>query len=119
MKPAGGQWIQVGLGGPEIIDQPGGATILPFGVSPARAAPMIPAFATGTTDWVPQGSDTSGAVVVELKALRDEVALLRRANQGGQADAVREAVKANTHLAGINSKIATGLPDPGRRASGG
>ena len=106
MQPAGGSWTQVGLSGPEIIDQPGGATILPFPQIP------FPAFAGGT------GSADPGGVIVELKALRDEVTLLRRASQGGQADAVREAVKANAHLGAINGKIAAGLPDPGRRAAG-
>lgn len=38
-------WRVVGMNGPELLNQPGGATILPFPVKPAQR------FAEGTSDW--------------------------------------------------------------------
>jgi len=120
MLPKAGAWTKVGMGGPEIIDQPGGAKILPF--------PQIPAFADGTD--LPEmparlpspgrmlaqhaARDDGSNIVAELKAMRDELAALRKQTQGGQAQAAGDAKTGNAHLAEINRKSGTGLVEPQR-----
>lgn len=51
-----GQWTKIGRNGPEVINQPGGAMILPFPITPAEVAAKVAArsFAAGT-DSTPPG----------------------------------------------------------------
>ena len=117
------RWTEIGTQGPEIIQQAGGATIIPFPATP----PGMPSFADGTAAW--QGAQYSwtggqsgnpfgdaldkmkGAVVLELQALRKQLL-------AGQADQSQDNKTANRHLGEINKNIGPNISAPVRRAVG-
>jgi hypothetical protein len=122
-------WQLVGVHGPEVIDQAGGATILPFPKTPWEAAGR--AFADGT-DTLPEttfsayvapspGPSDANAAMASNKALLDkidnlnkEIVTLRRVTQGGQQDTSNKLSKNNRHLGEINRKTAPAIV-PARR----
>jgi hypothetical protein len=82
--PAG--WIRVGEQGPELIHQGGGAIVLPNGVLPSAI--------------------NDNSAVTELRAVREELAALRRQIQGGQALASRDAKAIVGETANVGRAIA-------------
>ncbi len=129
----GPEWMQVGMHGPEVINQKGGATILPFPKTPWQAAGR--AFAEGTGDMsaitfsapsapslVPTGGNpmvhSSTALLDKIDKLNNEVIVLRRITQGGQQDASERGQTGNRHLESINKKIAPPIVAPRRQNFG-
>ncbi len=135
MGYAGGTagWQMVGQHGPEVIDQKGGATILPFPKTPWQVAGR--AFVDGTADMpamtfsapsapsaVPAGGNpmmhSSTALLDKIDKLNNEVTILRRVTQGGQQDASERGQTGNRHLESINKKIAPPIVAPRRQKLG-
>jgi hypothetical protein len=92
-------WTQVGVHGAELLNQPGGATILPFPIKPAQR------FADGTSDWQagryawtsgdPNG--TTDRVAAMLDKMRGEiVAELQAGRKVATAGLVMEDQNAKT-----------------------
>ncbi len=135
MSYAGGTagWQMVGQHGPEVIDQKGGATILPFPKTPWQAAGR--AFADGAGDMpamtfsapsapsvVPVGGNPvthgNAALLDKIDKLSNEVTVLRRITQGGQQDASERGQTGNRHLESINKKISPPIVAPRRQKLG-
>jgi hypothetical protein len=101
-------WSLVGAGGPELLNQGGGATILPFPVMPPGRS-----FASGTGG----GSDDTAAALAEAKkALIAELQALRKQVMGGQVAASADAKAGNSHLADISRNVGPNISAPVRRA---
>jgi hypothetical protein len=64
---------------------------------------------------MPAGGDDSSNIVAELKAMRDELAALRKQTQGGQVQASQDARMGNRHLGEISQKVGPGLIEPRRQ----
>jgi hypothetical protein len=121
-------WSQVGVHGPQVLDQPGGATIIPFPLTPPEGR----AFAAGTTDWrsptyswaggqaVGGAPDaTSAETIAKLTTIITELQASRKQLQGGQVQAAQDAKAGNTHLAEIRRTVGTTIAAPvPRRAVG-
>ncbi len=139
-------WQKVGKDGPEIINQPGGATILPFPIQPREfmIERIKSAYADGvdgvdeTTITVPSGfvapattaldapkTSTIGELITEIRTLHrdnlsmsNELAAIKKQIQGGDAQANIDRRTGNSRLSSIDTKLGTGASTPTRRAVG-
>jgi hypothetical protein len=111
-------WSLVGQSGPEVIDQPGGATILPHGMSPDD----LPGFAAGTMPQLPAiempalgSGGAGGAVLSELQKMRAELAAFRMASVAGDQQAMQDAQTGHTIAREISRNTGPGFVAPERR----
>jgi hypothetical protein len=114
-------WRMVGAEGPELISQPGGATILPFPVKPPQR------FAEGTSDWqagryawasgAPTGTTTDRTAQL-LSEVLTELQANRKQMMGGQLNDDQNAKAGHELTRKLVQNTGPNLSPPARRAVG-